>query len=440
MGRYFIETYGCQMNLADTETIRGILEGAGWSGVVKADEADLIIVNTCSVREKAAKRAIGRLQSMAALKKTNRDLIIAIAGCLPQHRGEALAEQLPDVDLFVGPDNYRQLPEMLAKEVIGEHFLLKANKEETYGDIKVKRERNVNAWISIMRGCDRLCTYCAVPLARGRERSLGADDVIVAAEEAIAAGFPAVTLLGQAVTSYQDGERDFTWLLDRLSRLEALKRIWFLSPYPTDFTNELLSVIGEKPNITRHLHLPLQAGSNRILELMRRRYLQEDFLALVESARRLIPGVMITTDLIVGFPGESDADFHETIATMKAARFDSAFMFAYSPRERTYASRFLTDDVSHEEKMVRLREVIDLQEELAWASFKSMLGETVEVLVEGDARSDPGHWFGRSRDNRPTAFSAPAGQSLSAGDLVQVLVTDVTSHTLKGELVSADQT
>jgi tRNA-2-methylthio-N6-dimethylallyladenosine synthase len=434
MSRYFIETYGCQMNLADSETIGGVLGEAGWESAESVQTADLIVVNTCSVRERAAERAIGHLQSLATLKKSNPDLLIVMAGCLPQHRGNDLADQLPDVDLFVGPDNYRQLPEMLARERDRDRFLIRPNKTETYGDIRPLRDRDVNAWVSIMRGCDRCCTYCAVPLARGRERSLEAEAVIEATAEAVENGFASVTLLGQAVTSYRDGERDFTWLLERLSRIERLKRLWFLSPHPTDFTPELLTLIGERPVIARHLHLPLQAGANRVLEVMRRGYTREEYIALATMARKKIPGVSITTDIIVGFPGETEAEFSETVALMETVRFDSAFMFAYSPRERTYAARKLTDDVPDEMKKRRLREIIDLQESHSWERYRALIGKTVDVLVVGPSKASKTDCFGRAGDNRATVFKVDEGEMPETGSMVQVLVTDVTSHTLKGEV------
>jgi len=434
--RYHIETYGCQMNVADSELLSSILEEAGWEKTSAQDQADLIIVNTCSVRERAADRVIGHVQSMEPLRRARPHLQVVVAGCLPQHRGRALANRMPDVDLFIGPDNYRDLPELLDQREQMHRFALKPNRGETYQGLRPRREGRVNAWVSIMRGCNRMCTYCAVPFARGRERSLPRDEVVREAEEAIASGYPAITLLGQTVTSYHDGEYDFAALLTSLVKIEGLERLRFLSPHPADFTQELLQLIGDEPKIARHLHLPVQSGSTRILEAMRRGYGRDEYLDLIHRARATIKGLAVTTDLIVGFPGETEEDYLDTVDLMNRVRFDSAFMFAYSPRERTYAARVLDDDVPEAEKKRRLREIIDLQEKHSWATFGRFLGRHLDVLVEGPAKSEGHSLFGRAPDDKATLFRPLVGRTLAPGSVVKVEVEGFSSHTLRGRQVA----
>lgn len=435
MKKYRIETYGCQMNLADSELIAGILEEAGWMAATDLREVDAIIVNTCSVRQRAAERVVGHVRSMKVWKRRRPGLRIVVVGCLPQHLGADLADRLPEVDLFVGPDSYRRLPRLLERSCADERLVLRRDRREAYQDLCPLRRQGVNAWVSIMRGCDRFCSYCAVPFGRGRERSLRAEYVIRAVEQAISEGFVTVTLLGQAVTSYRDGSRDFAWLLERLAGIGGLLTLRFLSPHPADFSPRVLEVIARHLTIARHMHLPLQAGSNRILKAMRRGYTRESYLQLVRRTREMLPGVGVTTDIMVGFPGETREDFRQTIEMMNAIRFDSAFMFAYSPRERTYAARFLKDDVPAAEKKLRLTEVIDLQQHHSRERFSQAVGETREVLLEGPAKSPKDLLFGRCGDFKATVFAPLPGQALSPGRVVRVQITQASSHTLRGRQV-----
>ncbi|MCK4413645.1 MAG: tRNA (N6-isopentenyl adenosine(37)-C2)-methylthiotransferase MiaB [Candidatus Eisenbacteria sp.] len=429
--RYHLEVYGCQMNVADGELIAGLLEREGWRRTAEATEADLIVVNTCAVRERAAERVIGRIQSLRSLKRKRPELRIALVGCLARYGGEDLAARLPEVDLFLGPDAYRQLPHLLRGDERGPAFALQSDRGETYEGLAPARGAGVNAWISIMRGCDRMCTYCMVPFARGREHSLPAEAVLTAAREAVAEGHPALTLLGQTVTSYRDGERDFAWLLEQLAGLPGVRRIRFLSPHPADFTARLLAVIAAHPQVCRHFHLPLQSGSDGILAAMRRGYTREAYLALVADARRLLPGIAITTDLIVGFPGETERDFEETLEVMGAVEFDQAFMFAYSPRPRTYAARKLADDVPAALKRARLEKMIALQEQHSRGAYTRLIGRIVEVMIEGPARTPPGHLFGRS-DGFKDVIVADCEPAPRVGEVVRVVVTGASSHTLLG--------
>ncbi|MCK4305902.1 MAG: tRNA (N6-isopentenyl adenosine(37)-C2)-methylthiotransferase MiaB [Candidatus Eisenbacteria sp.] len=433
MGTYCIETYGCQMNLADSELISGILEKKGWVRAQSVQDADLIVINTCTVRQRAAERAIGHVRSLGSLKAARPGLRIALVGCLAQHLGPDLRDRLPEVDLFAGPDAYRSLPALLERSGVDGKCALRRDRSETYDGLPVIRRKGANAWVSIMRGCDRACTYCAVPLARGRERSLPVESIRRDIEKVISEGFTAVTLLGQSVTSYRDGDRDFAWLIEHLGELGGLGKLRFLSPHPADFTPRLLEALRHCPVATRHIHLPLQSGSNRILDMMRRGYTREQYIELIEHARVTLPGVGITTDLMVGFPGETQEDFRQTIGVMETVRFDSAFMFAYSARERTYAARFLDDDVPAHEKRRRLEEVIALQESHSLQRFSACVGSTLEVLVEGPAKGSGGLLFGRGDDFKNTVFQPLPGRKLSVGQIVSVEITAATSHTLKGQ-------
>lgn len=430
---FCIETYGCQMNLADSELIAGILTEAGLQAVDAPEAADLVVINTCSVRERAAERVIGHVQSLTALRQKRPGLMIVVVGCLPQHLGRDLAARLPQVDHFVGPDNYRMLPELVARSAENPRLHLARHRAETYAGLRPIRREGVNAWISIMRGCDRFCSYCAVPFGRGRERSLDPAQILRMTEGVVAHRFVSVTLLGQAVTSYRHGESEFKHLLARLARVPGLKKLRFLSPHPADFTPALLDTMASSPVIARHLHLPLQSGSNAILGKMRRSYSREDYLALVEMARAKLPGLGLTTDIIVGFPGESEEDYAETIALMEQVRFDSAFLFAYSPRERTYAARHYPDDVAPEIKQHRLRRIIDLQEEHSWARFRALVGEVREVLIEGAAKGSTGALFGRCDDHKAVVVMPRGEQPVAVGDLIDVRIIDASSHTLRAE-------
>lgn len=431
---YRIDAYGCQMNLADAELLAGILEADGWLPAASDAEADLILVNTCAVREHAVERVIGHVHSLAPLKQRRPGLRIGLVGCVAQFEKERLAPRLPEVDFFVGPDAYRALPALL-RRAPRPQFALDADARETYADLAVRRGPGVSGWLTVMRGCDRMCAYCVVPFTRGRERSLPAASVVAAARRAVAEGRVALTLLGQTVTSYRDGETDLAGLLRALAAIDGLRRIRFLAPHPAEVTPALLQTIAREPKIALHLHLPVQSGSDRILAAMRRGHTRSAYLELIREARSTLPGVAITTDILVGFPGEQAEDFAATVDLMRQVRFDAAFLFAYSPRRGTHAERRLGDDVPRAEKLRRLETVIDLQEAHARERFAERLGQVLEVLVEGPARHPPTDWFGRSRDLKDTVFSAP-GAAPRAGEIVPVRITEATSHTLRGERVS----
>lgn len=434
MASYFIETYGCQMNLADSELLSGILTAAGWQKAHGVEDADVIIINTCAVRERAATRAIGHVQSYRPLLARRPHVKLVLAGCLARYGDRALAERLPEVDLLIGPDGYRRLPELLAAELAPPHLAIEQRNDELYDDVVPVRRPGVNAWVSITRGCERHCAYCVVPLTRGRERSLPAAAVVAQVREAVAQGFGSVTLLGQAVTAYDDGRVDFAGLLEAVARIEGLRRLRFLSAHPADFDHRLLETIALHPAICPHIHLPVQSGSDRILAAMRRGYTCADYRALVLAAREAIPGLAITTDLIAGFPGETEEDFAATLELMRFVRFDGAFMFIYSPRPGTYAAQHLADDVDRDEKRRRISELVALQEEHSRQRFGEAVGRHVEVMIEGTAQHPAGWLFGKTADFKDTIFEPSAGARAAPGELADVLVTAATSHTLLGAM------
>ena len=424
----YIETYGCQMNLADTELLLGHLERGGWARTPDPARADVILLNTCAIREHAEERVVGRLGDLVRHKQSRPELQIGLAGCMAQHHRERLLERAPYLDFVVGPDAYRRLPGLLG----GDPFVdVRLDRDETYADLAPARGAGVRAWISVMRGCDKFCTFCIVPYVRGRERSLPAEAVIEQVRDAAAAGFKEVVFLGQTVNSYRDRECDFAALLRRTAAVEGIERIRFTSPHPSDMSEAVIAAVAECEKVCPQLHLPVQSGSDRVLASMERGYDAAEYLCLVERLRAAVPGIALSTDVIVGFPGEEEEDFRATVALMEEVRFDSAFLFKYSPREGTKAFRWVetVDDV---EKSRRLAEIIALQEQTSAEINAGLVGREVEVLAEGPARRPHGWLSGKSADFRTTVFPA---EGAAAGDLVRVVVRDSTAHTLIAEPV-----
>jgi tRNA-2-methylthio-N6-dimethylallyladenosine synthase len=425
--RIYLETYGCQMNEADTEMMIGLLGEAGWEVSPEPAIADVILLNTCAVRERAEERIAGRVQALARLKRYRPDLRIGLAGCMARHLGEGVLEKLPEVDILVGPDSYRRLAEILARTDEGPLVDLTLDKQERYEGIAPSRPGALHAWVPIMRGCDRFCTFCVVPLVRGREKSLPAAELVRQIEDLVEEGTIAVTLLGQTVNSYHDGEVDFGRLLDRIAQIPGLARIRFTSPHPADFTREVFEVMASHPNLCKHIHLPVQSGSTRLLKSMKRGHTRGDFLELVAMLRGIVPEMALTTDLMTGFPGETREDFEETLSLMREVRFDGAFLFRYSPRPGTYAYRRQADDVPDPEKARRLEEMISLQEQISAERYATWIGREVEVLPEGPARRDPTCLRGKSDDFKTVIIPADA---LPMGALRRVTIARATSHTL----------
>jgi tRNA-2-methylthio-N6-dimethylallyladenosine synthase len=433
--KVYIETYGCQMNLADTEIVLGILQNNGYSVTKHLEEADVVLVNTCSIRENAEQRIYGRLGNFKTIKDQKPDLVVGVLGCMAERLRSDLVDKKKIVDVVVGPDEYRRLPELIDIAFNGDKGIgVKLSKTETYDDIIPHREDGLQAWISVMRGCDKFCTFCVVPFTRGRERSRTLSSVVDEVKQLSARGFKEITLLGQNVNSYLDDELtnggDFADLLSACAQVDRSMRIRFTTSHPQDLSDKLLYTIAQHPNICNYIHLPVQSGSNRILELMNRTYSIEHYLQLIEKARKIIPGVSFSTDIISGFPTETFEDHIMTLEVMREVRFDGAFMFKYSPREGTKAFK-MNDDVTEETKTKRLQEIINLQQQISFELNQELIGKEEIVLVEGFSRKSEKFLSGRSDTNKVVII--PADDKIKVGDYVRAEINRATSGTLFGE-------
>jgi tRNA-2-methylthio-N6-dimethylallyladenosine synthase len=427
--RFYIETYGCQMNVADSELMLGQLRQAGYRRVERAEEADVILVNTCAIREHAEQRIYGRLGELTRHKLRRPGVVLGVAGCMAQHLRGKLMERVPLVDLVVGPDGYRRLPELIDEAREEPTLAVRLSREETYGDLVPARADGVRAWVSIMRGCDKFCSFCIVPYVRGRERSLPVDEVLRQVEHAAAEGFREIVFLGQTVNAYRDGDVDFAELLIRADRVPGIARIRFTSPHPSDMSDRAIDAMASCEKVPPHLHLPLQSGSDPILRSMRRIYSMDEYERLVEKVRRAIPGIALSTDIIVGFPGETDADFQATRRAMDRIGYESAFVFKYSPRPGARSAEW-PETVDEEEKKRRITLLIEEQRERTLLKNETEIGYEVEVLVEGPTRRTPSEWFGKSAHFKTTVFP---NRGERVGDLVSVRVAAATPHALLGE-------
>ncbi|MBR1668428.1 MAG: tRNA (N6-isopentenyl adenosine(37)-C2)-methylthiotransferase MiaB [Bacteroidaceae bacterium] len=431
MKKLFIETYGCQMNVADSEVIASVMKMAGYDTCESIDEADAILLNTCSVRENAENKIYNRLETLYSLKKKRHGLIVGVVGCMAERVKEDLIEH-HHVDLVAGPDAYLSLPELFAAAEVGEKAInIELSTTETYRDIIPERVcgGHVSGFVSIMRGCNNFCHYCIVPYTRGRERSREVDSILNEVKDLKKRGFKEVTLLGQNVNSYQCGEVGFPQLLVIVAEAVPDMRIRFTTSHPKDMSDETLEVIAAHQNICRHIHLPVQSGSNRILKLMNRKYTREWYLDRVAAIRRILPDCGLTTDIFVGYHSETEDDHQLSLSLMRECGYDSAFMFKYSERPGTYASKHLPDDVPEETKIRRLNEMIALQNLLSAESYKKDVGKTFEILVEGVSKRSKEQLFGRTPQNKVVIFDRG---NHHIGDFVKVKVTDSSSATLKG--------
>ena len=431
--KLFIETYGCQMNVGDTELIISILQEHGYRYTEEQAEADVILINTCSIRDNAEQRIWGRLSEMRRLKKRKPSLVVGIVGCMAERLNEELLRPETGVDVVAGPDAYRDLPNLLRGAEAGQkgaNVLLST--EETYAEIApVRIDKNgVSAFIAIMRGCNNFCSYCVVPYTRGRERSRDAETIVAEARTLFENGYREVTLLGQNVNSYCWGEVDFPELMRRVAELSPLLRVRFATSHPKDMSDRLLEVMASYPNICRAIHLPAQSGSTAMLERMNRKYTRAWYLDRIAAIRRYMPDCAITTDLIAGFAGETEEEHQETLSLMREVGYDFAYMFKYSERPGTFAQRNLGDDVPDEVKSRRLQEIIALQNELGLESYRRDVGKDFEVLVEGESRRNAEQLFGRTSQNKVVVFDRGDHK---AGDYLRVRVTGCTSATLFGE-------
>ena len=433
--RIYIETYGCQMNVADSELMLGQLGRAGYERVERADEADVILVNTCAIREHAEQRIYGRLGELTRHKLRRPGVILGVAGCMAQHLSARLLERVPQVDLVVGPDGYRRLPELIEEAREEPTLAVRLSRVETYGDLVPARADGVRAWVSIMRGCDKFCTFCIVPYVRGRERSLPADEVLRQVEHAAAEGFREIVFLGQTVNAYRDQDQgvDFAELLIRANRVPGIDRIRFTSPHPSDMTDRAIEAMAACEKVPPHLHLPLQSGSDSVLSRMRRIYTMEDYEGLVAKVRKAVPGIALSTDIIVGFPGETEDDFDATREAMDRIGYESAFVFKYSPRSGARSADW-PETVSEAEKSRRITLLIEAQKESSLLRNQTDIGSTVEVLVEGPTKRTPNQWFGKSAHFKTTVFPH---REERVGDLISIRVAAATPHALLGEGVRA---
>ena len=435
--KLFIETYGCQMNVADSEVVASIMQMAGYTLCDAIEEADAIFVNTCSIRDNAEQKVLSRLAYFQSLRKHRKSLVVGVLGCMAERVREQLVTEC-GVDLVAGPDSYLDLPNLVGAAEHGEKAVnVELSTTETYREVIPSRIglNRILGFISIMRGCNNFCSYCIVPYTRGRERSREPESILNELADLKAKGFKEVTLLGQNVNSYRyeraDGTVvDFPALLAMVAEAAGEMRVRFTTSHPKDMSDETLRVIAAWPNLCRHIHLPVQSGSNRILKLMNRKYTREWYLDRIAAIRRILPGCGITTDMFSGFHSETEADFEETLSLMREVGFDSSFLFKYSERPGTYASKHLPDDVPEEVKIARLQRMIDLQNKLSLESNRRDIGHEFEVLVEGFSKRSREQLFGRTSQNKVVVFDKGNHR---IGQLVRVKVTDASSATLLGE-------
>ncbi len=440
----YIETYGCQMNVSDSEVVISVLESDGYSLCTKLSDASLILINTCSIRENAEQKIWSRLEYLRTLKRKDRDLYVGVLGCMAERLKERLLEN-GVVDLVAGPDSYRDLPVLLAAlSGGGKQINTLLSQEETYADISpVRMDKNgVSAFISIMRGCNNYCSYCVVPYVRGRERSRSPQSIVKEAKEVFEMGYKEITLLGQNVNSYlwkgdnkeepYESDIDFSKLLEMVASVSPLLRVRFSTSHPKDMDDSVLHSMVKYRNICRHIHLPVQSGSDNMLKKMNRKYTREEYLSRIEKIRKLLPECSISTDIIAGFSGETDEDHQNTLSIMEEVGYYMAFMFQYSVRPDTVASTSFEDDVPAEIKNSRLNEIITLQNRLSLQSNLADIGKEFEVLIEGYSRRSKLELSGRTSQNKMCVFPA---REYKVGDYVKVKIVSCTSATLRGELI-----
>lgn len=427
---FYIETYGCQMNFADSEIVNAILLEKGMNPVSDAELADIILVNTCSIRENAETKVWNRLKEFRGLKAQNKSLTVGVLGCMAERIKDQIIEEEQLVDIVVGPDAYRDIPRLIEEVEDGRKAVnVLLSLEETYADIAPVRTtgNGVSAFVSIMRGCDNMCSFCVVPFTRGRERSRPLQSILNEIRQLSDQGYKEVTLLGQNVNSYKDGNHTFSTLMDKASLLDPEMRFRFSSPHPKDFPDELLYLIAERPNLCNYIHIPAQAGSDSMLERMRRPYTRDQYLQLIEKMKGIIPGLSLSTDIIAGFCGETEEEHQQTLSLMREVEYDLAYMFAYSERERTLAYRKFEDDVPEEVKKRRLSEIISQQMSIQHRRNHDEIGHRHVVLVEGTSKRSEQQMSGRTDTNKIAVFDR---NDFEKGDYVEVEITGATSATL----------
>jgi tRNA-2-methylthio-N6-dimethylallyladenosine synthase len=437
--RVYVETYGCQMNVADSDLIGSVLAEAGYAACARADEADVIVVNTCAVREKAEDRVIARAAELGAVKRRRPGAVLAIVGCMAEHLKDGLTARAPAVDVIAGPDSYRRLPDLLARSraqlrpasaapSAAAVIDVRLDKAETYEGLSgAVGGDGVSGFVTIQRGCDKFCTFCVVPFTRGRERGTPPREVLRQVRELADAGYREVVLLGQTVNSYRWDDVTFAELLRAVARVDGIERVRFTSPYPVDFTDDVIAALAEEPRLCKYVHLPVQSGSDQVLDRMRRGYTVAGYRAIVAALRRAMPEIALSTDVLTGFSGETEDDHRATLDLMRELRFDSAFMFAYSERDLTFAARKLPDDVPPAIKQRRLAEIVALQERIGAEVFAAHVGRHERVLVHGPSKRDPAQLMGRT-DGFKTVILPPGVGAIGA--LVDVTIERATMATL----------
>ena len=442
--RFYIESYGCQMNFSDSEIVASILNNSGFGATRNIDEADLIFLNTCSIREKAEQTVRKRLTEFKKIKQSKPDMLVGVLGCMAERLKSKLLEQEKLVDIVVGPDAYRSLPVLIEEAGSGTKAVnVLLSREETYADISPVRlnSNGVTAFVSIMRGCNNMCSFCVVPFTRGRERSRDVNSIEQECRDLWENGYKEVTLLGQNVDSYYwvdpitEQVFNFANLLERIALINVEMRVRFSTSHPKDITDDVLHVMKSHDNICKYIHLPLQSGSTRILQLMNRPYTKEWYKAKVTRIKEIMPDCAISADIIAGFCTEEDQDHQDTLEVMKFSGYDFSYMFIYSERPGTLAAKRYTDDIPAEIKQKRLEEIVLMQNELSFTSNKRDLGKTFRVLIEGNSKRSDSHWMGRNSQNKVIVFPKIVGSDLKPGNYTSVLVENCTQATLLGKII-----
>ena len=429
--RVYIETFGCQMNEYDTELVRSLLKHSGFGFTDHGDQADVVLLNTCAIRENAHNRVYAHLADYKALRN-QRGLVIGVLGCMAQNLKKELFDTQTMIDVLVGPDAYRRVPDLLrqAIETRAKGLAVDLSEYETYEEILPVRQGGVNAWIAVMRGCDNFCTFCVVPYTRGRERSRNPQGILLEAQQLAEQGYKQITLLGQNVNSFRYEDWDFAKLLLAVAEVPGIERVRFTSPHPKDFPPALLDAVAEHPKVCNHIHLPIQSGNDRILQAMGRCYTRKEYLKLVEAIRRR-GDIALSTDIICGFCGETEEEYHDTVRLMQEVEFQSAFIFKYSERKNTIAGRKLSDDVPEEIKSERVGRLFELQRAISTRKNRALIGHSVDVLVEGDAKKSKLQWMGHTESNTTVVWEKEASV-VQPGDLVPITVEDGSASTLYG--------
>lgn len=437
--KYYTLTYGCQMNDSDSERINGQLEELGYTPAKDMSEADIIIMNTCSVRQNAEEKVYGKIGEIKKLKEKNPSLLLGIAGCMAQENKGKLIQRMPIIDFVIGPYHIHDLKDIIHKEGLSKSHIVRTERNthsvEEYSTLRSVRKSKIFAWVPIMQGCNKFCTYCIVPYLRGRELSRTQDNICEEVKKLADEGYKEITLLGQNVNSYGKDLRDgtnFGTLIRALDKIDGIERIRYMTSHPRDMTFDMVDAIAESPKVVKHMHLPVQSGSDEMLKRMNRGYTIEHYLDLVNYVKEKMPDVALTTDIITGFPGETEEMHKATIRLLKEVQYDSVYTFIYSPRRGTPAAAMedqIPDDVKHR----RLQELMDVQNEISLEKNKKLEGTTCQILVEGPSKEDPAHWYGRTSSNKMILF--PKHEGIRIGDLVNVKVDKAQTWVLKGDLI-----